>query len=37
MAGEKYWKISCVVMVITRENTGLIMSGRKECRISRNL
>ena len=37
MAGEKYWKISCVVIVIMSENIGLIMSGCMECRISRNL
>ena len=27
MAGEKYWKISRVVMVITSENIGFITSG----------
>ena len=25
MAGKKYWKISCVVVVITSENNSLIM------------
>ena len=29
MAGEKYWKISHVVMVITSENIGFITSGRR--------
>ena len=29
MAGEKYWKISRAVMVITSENIGFITSGRK--------
>ena len=29
MAGEKYWKISHVVMVIMSENIGFIMNGSK--------
>ena len=29
MAGEKYWKISHMVMVITSENIGFITSGRR--------
>ena len=29
MAGKKYWKILRVVMVITSENIGFIMSGCK--------
>ena len=29
MAGEKYWKISRVVMVIMSENIGFITSGRR--------
>ena len=29
MAGEKYWKISRVVMVIMSENIGFITSGQR--------
>ena len=37
MAGEKYWKISRVVMVITSENIGFIMSGCKSTSDKSNI
>ena len=37
MAGEKYWKISHVVMVITSENIGFITSGHKAMSDNSNM